>query len=86
MDRLLSSAAGVFNKHLTVVLLSGANTGSQFGIRAVRENGGRVVMRMRATAMVAEPLDQVADSGLANAEVDPDNLVKTVIDGFDANH
>jgi hypothetical protein len=43
-------------------------------------------MRMRATAMVAEPLDQVADSGLANAEVDPDNLVKTVIDGFDANH
>jgi two-component system chemotaxis response regulator CheB len=86
VDRLLSSAARVFGQHLTVVLLSGANSGAQSGLRAVRENGGRILMRKRATGMVAEPLDQVVEDGLASLEVDPDQLLKTVIDGFDSNH
>lgn len=82
VDRLLSAAATVFQKNLTVVLLSGANGGALSGLLAVREGGGRIIMRKRSSAMVAEPLDLIADTGLVDAEVDPANLIKTVERGF----
>lgn len=86
VDRLLLTAASVFKQHLAVVLLSGANTGGQSGLRVVHENGGRIILRKRASGMVAEPLDQVVEAGLADAEVNPVDLIKTVINGFDLNH
>lgn len=82
VDRLLSTAASVFHARLAVVLLSGANTGAQSGIRAVRENGGRIILRNRATSLVAEPLDQVVAGRLVDVEVNPVDLVKTVLHGF----
>jgi hypothetical protein len=33
--------------------------------------------------MVAEPLDQVVEAGLADEEVNPVDLIKTVLNGFD---
>jgi CheY-like chemotaxis protein len=39
VDRILSTAASVFRHRLTVVLLSGANTGEQSGLREVHEMG-----------------------------------------------
>jgi chemotaxis response regulator CheB len=83
VDRLLITAASAFKQRLTVVLLSGANTGEQAGVRAIRENGGRIILRKRASGMVTEPLDRVADADLADAEVNPAKLVETVIDGFE---
>jgi two-component system, chemotaxis family, protein-glutamate methylesterase/glutaminase len=83
VDRLLLTAASVFKQHLAVVLLSGANTGEQAGLRIVHENGGRIIIRKRASGMVAEPLDQVFEAGLADAEVNPADLIKTVLNGFD---
>ena len=83
VDRFLLTAASAFKQRLAVVLLSGANTGEQLGLRAVHENGGRIILRERASAMVAEPLDQVFKAGLADAEVNPVDLVKTVLNGFD---
>jgi chemotaxis response regulator CheB len=71
---------------LAVVLLSGANTGEQSGLRVVHENGGRIILRKRASGMVAEPLDQVVEAGLADAEVNPADLTKTVLNGFDLKH
>ncbi len=82
VDRVLSTAAAVFKQHLTVVLMSGANTGEQAGLRQVRENGGRIILRKRASSMVAEPLDQVVAAGLADEEVSPTDLMKTVLNGF----
>lgn len=86
VDRLLSTAASVFKQHLAVVLLSGANTGEQEGLRAVHENGGRIILRKRASGMVAEPLDQVVEAGLADEEVNPSDLIKAVVNGFDLKH
>lgn len=83
VDRLLTTAAAVFKQRLAVVLLSGANTGEQSGARAVQKTGGRIILRKRASGMVSAPLDQVVDSGLADAEVNPDELLTTIIDGFD---
>ena len=83
VDRFLSDAASVFGDRLAVVLLSGANTGEQSGLRAVHDHGGRVIIRKRASSMVAGPLDQVVDAGLADAEVEPTDLVKTVKNGFE---
>lgn len=85
VDRLLSTAATVFKQALTVVLLSGADAGTLEGLRAVSANSGRVIMRKRASAMVAEPLDQVADAGLVDAEVDPVRLIKTIAVEIDPN-
>lgn len=82
VDRFLSAAASVFRDQLAVVLLSGANTGEQSGLRAVHDHGGRVILRKRASSMVAGPLDQVVEAGLADEEVDPSDLVKTVMNGF----
>ena len=86
VDRLLLTAASVFKQHLAVVLLSGANTGEQSGLRVVHENGGRIILRKRASGMIAEPLDQVVKAGLANEEVNPGDLIKTVLNGFDRKH
>jgi chemotaxis response regulator CheB len=83
VDRLLSSAASVFKQRLTVVLLSGANTGSLSGIAAVRENGGRIILRERATSMVRESLDMVVEAGLLDAEVNTTALVTTITEGYD---
>jgi two-component system chemotaxis response regulator CheB len=82
VDRLLSTTAEVFGKRLTVVLLSGANTGDRTGIRAVNANGGKIILRERSSCMVAAPLDPVAEADLASAEVDLARIVKTVSDGF----
>jgi two-component system, chemotaxis family, protein-glutamate methylesterase/glutaminase len=82
VDWILVSAASVFKQHLAVVLLSGANTGELSGLRAVRENGGRIILRKRASGMVAKPLDQVFEAGLADVEVNPANLIKTVLSGL----
>ncbi|MCB2145723.1 MAG: response regulator [Deltaproteobacteria bacterium] len=83
VDRLLLTAASVFKQRLTVVLLSGANTGEQSGLRAVHENGGRIILRTRSSGMVAEPLDHVIEAGLGDEEVNPADLIKTVLNGFD---
>ncbi|MGD8701444.1 MAG: response regulator [Desulfosarcina sp.] len=82
VDRLLSTAASTFKRRLTVVLLSGADTGDQSGVQAVNDNGGRIIMRERSTGMVSEPLDLVAEAGLVAAEVPPGNLLQAIIDGI----
>jgi two-component system chemotaxis response regulator CheB len=83
VDHFLSTAASTFEKQLTIVLLSGADTGDQSGLRAVHERGGRIILRERSSSMVAEPLNRVADNGLADAEVKPADLLETVLSGFD---
>jgi two-component system chemotaxis response regulator CheB len=83
VDRFLSAAASVFQDRLAVVLLSGANTGEQSGLRSVHDHGGRVILRKRSSSMVSGPLDQVFEAGLADAEVDPTDLVKSVMNGFE---
>ena len=80
VDQLLSSAAETFKGRLTVVLLSGAYAGDQSGLQAVKKNGGRIILRKRESSMVSEPLDRVMESGLADVEVIPDHLVKTVME------
>lgn len=82
VDRLLTTAASIFGKQVAVVLLSGANTGEHAGLRAVRENGGRILIRQRSTSLVAESLERVVMAGLVDEEVDLAALVKTVRDGF----
>jgi two-component system chemotaxis response regulator CheB len=82
IDRFLQSAALAFKKDLAVVLLSGANSGDQSGLHAVKEHGGRVILRQRSSIMVSRPLDPVAESGLVDAEVNPSDLIETVVAGF----
>lgn len=82
LDRLLVTAAETFKHRLTVVLLSGADTGEQAGLRAVHESGGQIILRERVSGMVAEPLNAVVEAGLADMEVKPVDLVKAVHDGL----
>lgn len=82
VDRFLESAAFAFKHELSVVLLSGADPGEHSGLRAVKEHNGRVILRQRSSCMVSQPLDRVADSGLACAEVGPIDLVQAVLNGF----
>ena len=86
MDGFLRSAANAFGRQLAVVLLSGANTGGPEydGLRAVRAAGGRVILHSRVSGMVSGPLEQVADAGLADAEVEPGELIDTIVRGFDS--
>jgi two-component system chemotaxis response regulator CheB len=85
IDRFLQSAALAFKSQLTVVLLSGVDVGEQSGLRAVNDHKGRVILRRRSSSMVSGPLDSVAESGLADAEVSPADLLQTVLNGFDLN-
>ncbi len=79
VDHFLSRAAEIFKDRLTIVLLSGAYAGDQSGLQAVKNSGGRIILRKRESSMVSEPLDRVVESGLADVEVIPDDLVKTVV-------
>ena len=82
LDRLFTTAALIFKQRLTVVLLSGAGTGEQEGLRVVHESGGRIILQERISAMVAKPLDAVVEAGLADMEVKPVDLVQAIQDGL----
>ena len=82
IDQLLSTAAGAFRQRLTVVLLSGADTGDQSGAERVHANGGRIVMRERSTSMVSEPLDRLVDAGLVDVETKLADLIPTIQSGL----
>lgn len=86
VDRILSTAASHFKERLAVVLLSGADTSRQSGLRAVRNHGGRIILRQRASSMVAAPLEPVAAAGLADVEEPPDRLVEAVLSGLAVTH
>ncbi len=83
IDYFLESAAVVFKENLAVVLLSGANPGEQTGLRVVSEQKGHVIIRDRSSSMVSETLDLVAESGVGVTEVVANDLLKTVIAGFE---
>ncbi len=85
IDRLLQSAAMAFKQELVVVLLSGANPGEQSGLRAVNKKNGRVILRKRASSMVSGLLDPVAESGLADTEVGPSDLLQAALNEFMPN-
>ena len=84
MDGFLTSAAEAFGGQLAVTLLSGAMTAFD-GLRAVRSAGGRVIVHSRRSGMVAGPLERVVEAGLADAEVEPGELVPTIVRGFEYN-
>lgn len=83
IDRFLQSAALVFKEALAVVLLSGADAGDRSGLLLVNEHKGRVILRKRSSSMVSKPLDPVAEQGLVDAEVEPDDILQTILAGFD---
>jgi two-component system, chemotaxis family, protein-glutamate methylesterase/glutaminase len=85
MEGFLTSAAAVFGNQLAVVLLSGTNAYADgyAGLRAVRAAGGRVIIHSRASGMVPGPLDGVVEADLADAEVEPGDLVETIVRGFE---
>ncbi len=85
VERLLKSTASVFGRRSAVVLLSGADTGDQTGIRAVRDRGGRIFVRDHRTSLVAGPLEKVINAGLADEEIKPESLVKAILNGFEKN-
>lgn len=85
MDHFLHSAAAAFKEQLTVVLLSGADTGELSGLGAVSENRGRIIVRNRASGIVSKTLDKVADSGIAFEEVPMGVLPEMVVNGFGSN-
>lgn len=85
VDRFLQSASVVFKQDLAVVLLSGADPGDLSGLCAVNQQNGRVILRKRSTCMVSKPLDIIVENGLADAEVGPDDLLTTVIKGFECD-
>ncbi|BBO72490.1 hypothetical protein DSCA_64200 [Desulfosarcina alkanivorans] len=83
VDRVLSTAASVFGDRVTIVLLSGADTGSHSGLQAVHDHGGRIILRKRDSGMVAAPLDKVVAAGLADTEVALSRLSETILNGFE---
>jgi two-component system chemotaxis response regulator CheB len=70
-DRLLSSVAEACGKESLGVVLTGMGEDGLRGARAIREQGGRVVVESRETAVIWGMPRAVSEAGLADAELTP---------------
>jgi two-component system chemotaxis response regulator CheB len=63
-DRLLNSAAELYNDHVVVVLLSGAELGSMQGLDAVRTAGGSIIAPEFGSCILPATLEPAQSAGL----------------------
>ena len=73
-DLFLCSAVDGFPGSLTVVILSGADTGNLEGLRYIRERGARIVVQDPGTCMMPGPPTSVIDAGLTESIVAPEAI------------
>lgn len=64
VDRLLTSAAELYNDHVVVVLLSGAELGSMQGLNAVRAAGGSIIAPEFSSCILPATLEPAQSAGL----------------------
>lgn len=70
-DRLLSSLGEMCGASSLGVILTGMGEDGLLGARAIRENGGRVVVESRETAIIWGMPRAVSEAGLADSELTP---------------
>lgn len=73
-DLFLCSAVDCFPGSLTVVLLSGADTGNMEGLRYIRERGAQIVVQDPSTCMMPGPPASVIDAQLTEMIVAPEAM------------
>jgi two-component system chemotaxis response regulator CheB len=74
LDLFLYSAADCFPGSLSVVVLSGAETGNLEGMRYVREQGARILVQDPASCALAEPIRAIVEAGLAEHILAPEAM------------
>lgn len=78
IDDLLATAAMHYCERLTIAFLSGAEIGCMDGIKAVKTNGGRVVVADPQQAVVADTLETLVSNDLADEVVAPTQIATLV--------
>ncbi len=74
MDRLLCSAAELFQERVIVMLLSGAELGTMEGLRAVHSNGGKILAPKSDRCILPVSFEPALEAGLVTEQFDPDEL------------
>ncbi len=74
IDRLLSSAAELFQNRVLVMLLSGAEVGTLEGLRAVQSNGGKILAARPDRCILPASFEPAVQANLVSELFDPADL------------
>lgn len=74
IDVTFESAAEVFGENLACLLLSGANSDGTFGLKAVKENGGTVLVQDPSSAVVNFMPQYALDHVTVDAVLNPSQM------------
>jgi two-component system chemotaxis response regulator CheB len=79
IDRLLLSAAELFQDRLYVLLLSGAEVGDLEGLRAVQTSGGKILSPKPDRCILPASIEQALEANLVTELFDPADLQKVLV-------
>jgi len=79
IDRLLSSAAELFQDRVLVMLLSGAEVGNMEGLRAVQSNGGKILAPMPERCILPASFEPAVEANLVSELFDPADLSAVLV-------
>ncbi len=74
IDRMLISAAELFQERVLVMLLSGAEVGTLEGLRAVRSNGGKILAARPDRCILPASFEPAVEADLVSELFDPADL------------
>jgi two-component system chemotaxis response regulator CheB len=74
IDRMLSSAAELFQDRVLVMLLSGAEVGTLEGLRAVQSNGGNILAARPDRCILPASFEPAVEANLVSELFDPADL------------
>ncbi len=78
-EHLLTSAAQLYNDHVVVVLLSGAELGSMKGLEAVQAAGGKIIAPALDNCILPATLEPAKSAGLITDTFNLDNVQETLV-------
>jgi len=78
-DDLLTGAVEALGDRVSVILLSGAASGTRDGIRAVRGAGGPVIIQRPETCLAPDPLSDLRETGLISDIMDVPDIARWLV-------
>jgi chemotaxis response regulator CheB len=79
IDRLLLSAAELFQEHVLVLLLSGADVGNLEGLRAIQSAGGKILAPKPDRCILPASIEPAMAADLVGELFDPVDLHKMLV-------
>ncbi len=79
VDAMLQSCAGIYQKRVTAVILTGMGNDGSKGVKIIKENGGYVIAESEETAIVYGMPREAVATGVVDSSVPLDRVASEII-------